>query len=116
MAGNLRRRGKLTPEYRALRYNFPDINQVIAGDGNLLDWYAQKLHTAHLISSSEVVEGRRRISTAHQFSDSVLSQVEVAAEKFDKFVCILTEQPPLSTVMCKLQYHVGESAILKGFS
>lgn len=108
MASNSRSHGKLTPEFRTLRYNLPDINNVIAGDASILHWYADTLFAAKMISNSEVVEGRIRIANASQFSNSVLSQVEVASEKFYKFVQILEEQETLSTVVKKLQYHVGE--------
>lgn len=113
MAAVSRGHGKRTPEYRALRRNIPDINDVIAASGDI-HWYAAKLLAANLIGNhaAEVVLGRRKIALANEFSSSVLGQVDVAAEKFDSFVGILEEEPILSTTVKKLKYHVGELMIL----
>ena len=99
--------GQRTPTYRALRYNLPDINEAIAGDVDI-HWYAGKLHAAKLTSSTEVVEMQRTTVVVNQFSNSILAQVDVAAEKFDHYIGILDKRANLATVLKRLLFHVDK--------
>ena len=107
MSSGSRGHGKRTPEYRALRYNLPDINEAIAGDVDI-SWYPQKLHAVNLTGSAEVVEMQRKTVVVNQFSNSVLTQVDVAAEKFDLYVRILENRANLAIVLKRLLFHVGK--------
>ena len=100
--------GQLTPEYRTLRINWPDVNKAISR-GVDIHGYAEKLHAANLTLDVEVdVQGMRKSAIVHELSGNVAIQVHLEATHFDNYVRILESYSILSSVVRKLWHDRGE--------
>ena len=102
-------------EYRTVTELLPSINNLLATSG-ILPWFAQKLLSGAFIAAEKCTyitsnTGDDQHTKASSLMQSVMSQIELDANKYYRFVAILEEQPSFQNLVGQLSHTLGKSVI-----